>query len=210
MVIAIPPDTVPHNLTFEEFLEWASAREARDERPKVELVDGEVEFMSPLSVVHQQIGRFLLTLLSLLVETYQPGEVFYESFLMKVGAKGGREPDILYLAEANRHRLRDNYLDGPADLVIEIVSPDGGRRDRIVKRDEYQRRGVEEYWVIDPLKSEAIFYQLQEDGTYRNVAPDEYGIYRSIVIPALWIDVNWLWQNPLPAQTSILRQWGVI
>ncbi len=207
MTVAMPRDLVPHSMTFEEFLEWALMLE---EDTRVELVEGKVEYMSPVTVAHQRLGRLLLNVLSFLVEKHQLGEVFYERLLMKVGASTGREPDILFLATANLHRLRNAYLDGPADLAIEIVSPGSGRQDRVTKRDEYERRGVPEYWVLDQAKTEALFYQLQANGAYKLVPADANGIYHSSVVPGLWINVNWLWQNPLPTQESIWQQWGLM
>ena len=199
--------SVPRNMTFEEFLEWALKLE---EDTHVELVEGKVEFMSPVTVAHQRLGRLLLVVLSFLVEKQQLGEVFYERLLMKVSGNTGREPDILFLATENLSRLRHTYLDGAADLAIEIVSASSSRQDRTTKRDEYEQRGVREYWVLDQAKTEALFYQLQADGLYQLVPADAQGRYQSFVVSGLWINVNWLWQNPLPTQEIILKQWGLL
>ncbi len=36
------------------------------------------------------------------------------------------------------------------ELAVEIVSPDSGYADRVVKRKTYQRHLVKTYWVVDP------------------------------------------------------------
>lgn len=203
--MAASPTVMPRSLTFEEYLQWAQA-----ENVAAELVEGAIEFMSPVSAGHQSLGAFLVAILFALVDSRQLGRVFYESFVMRAGLQTGREPDIFFVAAHNLHRLRENYLEGPADLVIEIVSPESRTRDRVTKRAEYERLGVPEYWVLDQARTEALFYQLQADGTYRLVPADEQNIYRSIAMPGLWIDVNWLWQNPLPMLLSVLRQWQLI
>lgn len=46
--------------------------------------------------------------------------------------------------------MKETYLDGPADLVVGIVSPDSVGRDRGEKFYEYAQGGVPEYWLIDP------------------------------------------------------------
>ena len=199
--------TVAREMTFEEFLAWALTA---DESVKAELVEGEIEFMSPVSETHQSLSVFLLSLLNALVSSGNLGRVFFESFLMKMGGRAGREPDILFVATANLHRLRENYLDGPADLIIEIVSPESRKRDKVTKLAEYQRIGVPEYWVLDQARAEALFYQLQADGTYRLVPADANNIYHSAIVPGLWINVNWLWQNPLPSILDVLREWQLI
>ncbi len=198
---------VPRRMNFEEFLQWARSQ---TEDVSAELVEGNVEFMSPVSAEHQSLGAFLLAILFELADSRQLGRVFYESFVMRAGPQTGREPDILFVATHNLHRLRENHLEGPADLVIEIVSPESRTRDRVTKRAEYERLGVPEYWVLDQAQREALFYQLQADGTYRLVAADEQNIYRSSAMPDLWIDVGWLWQSPLPTLLSILRHWQLI
>jgi Uma2 family endonuclease len=201
------PLTLPRNLNFDEYLAWALKQE---DNAKAELVEGEIKFMSPVSEAHQSLSVFLLSLLNALVSSHNMGRVFFESFVMKLGARAGREPDILFVATANLHRVRENFLDGPADLIIEIVSPESRTRDKVTKLAEYQRLGVSEYWVLDQARTEALFYQMQEDGTYHLVPADENNIYRSIVVPGLWINVNWLWQNPLPSILDVLRQWQLI
>ncbi len=87
----------------------------------------------------------------------------------------GREPDVLFIANDHLDRLKPPYLDGPADLVIEIISPESVKRYRGRKFFEYQAGGVAEYWLIDPAVQVAEFYQLaQLDGQrlFRRVAED--------------------------------------
>ena len=66
--------------------------------------------------------------------------------------------------------------------VIEIISPDSIARDRGDKFVEYEAGGVSEYWLIDPLRQQAGFYQPAADGRYRLVPPDADGIYHSPVV----------------------------
>jgi Uma2 family endonuclease len=97
-------------------------------------------------------------------------------------------------------------LDGPADLVIEIASPDSVGRDRGTKFVEYEAAGVKEYWLIDPLRERAEFYQLDEEGFYRPVSLDVEGVYRSQVIPGFSLKIEWLWQEPLPGPVRVVAE----
>lgn len=81
--------------------------------------------------------------------------------------KQGREPDLLFVAQEHLDRLQETYLDGPANLVVEVVSPESLARDRGAKFVEYEAGGVPEYWLLDPLRRWAEFYCLGEDGRYR-------------------------------------------
>lgn len=132
-------------VSYEQFLEWL------DEDTWAEWVDGEIILMSPISGEHQDVGRFLIAVLQIYITRYGLGVLRYEPFQMKTGADlPGRSPDILFVSKQNLHRLKPTYLDGPADLVVEIISPDSEERDRVHKFAEYERGGVREYWLIDP------------------------------------------------------------
>ena len=92
------------------------------------------------------------------------GVVRFAPFQMKTGPNlPGREPDLLFIAQEHLDRLKGTYLEGPADLVVEIVSPDSGARDRGEKFYEYERGGVPEYWLLDYARRQAEFYQLGQD-----------------------------------------------
>ena len=104
----------------------------------------------------------------------------------------------------NLDRATPTYVDGPADLVVEIVSPDSVTRDQRDKLAEYQSAGVPEYWVINPLRKDARFYLLGEDGTYQPGAIDANGIYASQALPGFRLRVSWLWQTPLPTLAAAL------
>ncbi len=193
----------PPKMTYEEFLDWA------DEDTHAEWVDGEVIFMSPVSNLHQDVGLFLLNCISFYVQERQLGVVRYESFQMKlVDNSPGREPDILFISNERMANLQNNYLDGPADLVVEIVSPESIHRDTVDKFAEYEAAGVPEYWLIDPLEETAIFYRLDENGLFRPAPLESDGTYHCAVLPGFWLKVDWLWQKPIPTLRSALMEWG--
>ena len=192
-------------LTYEEFLQSC------DEDTLAEWVDGEVIMVSPASRRHQVISDFLLTVLEVYVQQRELGTVVSAPFQMKTGPDlPGREPDILFVARDNIGRFKDVYLDGPADLVIEIISQESRLRDRGEKLAEYEMGGVREYWIIDPERREADFYVLGVDGRYERQRADLHGVFRSTVIADLWLRLDWLWQDPLPKALAVLRELGVV
>jgi Uma2 family endonuclease len=186
-------------MTYEEFLDWA------DEDTLAEWVDGEVVMTSPASARHQLVKTFLVRILSSFVELHGLGLLMDAPFQMKL-PYSGREPDILFIASAHLSHLKRTYLDGPADLAVEIVSPESVERDREKKFGEYQAGGVREYWLIDPDIKAADFYQLDGSGVYQPVRPDAAGIYHSRELPDFWLRVEWLWQDPLPDPVRALLE----
>ncbi|HEX6820292.1 MAG TPA: Uma2 family endonuclease [Ktedonobacterales bacterium] len=186
-------------ITYEQFLEWA------DEDTRAEWVDGEVVMNSPVSLRHEQIANFLIEVMSKYVRLHGLGEVVGGPFQMKL-ATSGREPDVLYAEKSHLDRLKSTYLQGPADLAVEIVSPESETRDRVEKLAEYQSAGVTEYWVLDPQTQQADFYQLDAHGNYQRIPPDAVGVYSSRALPGFWLSVDWLWQDPLPDTVATLLQ----
>ena len=191
-------------LSFEEFLADYS------DGSHVEWVDGEVISMAAASLPHFQLMLFLATLLKRFVRHHALGEIVGDPYVMKLGpGLPGRAPDLAFVATAHAARLRTNFLDGPADLVIEIVSPDDPKRDYVTKFREYEAAGIPEYWIIDPQAQRAEFNQLR-DGKYREVLPNDEGVYHSAQLPGFWLRVAWLWQEPLPDEFDVFREWKLI
>jgi Uma2 family endonuclease len=193
---------VPGRISFEEYL---SAYDG----VRAEWVDGTVEEMSPTSDRHADISDFLITLLRVLVESNGAGVVRSSQIAMRMGGVA-RVPDLLFVAREHRARLTPTHLEGPADLAIEIVSPDSRTRDRNEKFREYEQAGVREYWIIDPMLESVDLFRLGRDGRYARVNEQEPPILRSDILPGFWIDTNWLWSTPMPSVTIVLTQWGLI
>jgi Uma2 family endonuclease len=199
------PTSQRTKMTYEEFLQWSG------ENQHVEWENGEVIFMPPVSDEHSSIGLFLLRIMGEFAEAHQCGVIRYEPFQMKTGADfPGRSPDIIFIATENLSRIKPTYLDGPADLVVEIISPESLERDRGTKFNEYEQGGVREYWLVDPMRRQAEFYQRGEDGYFHNVPVGDDGIYRSAAMPGIWINAGWLWQQPKPGLFDVLKQWGML
>lgn len=188
-------------MSAEEFLAWA------DEDVWAEWEDGEVIIMSPASYLHQSISRFLTMLIGHFLEGRDMGVVLAAPFAMWLPISNRfREPDLLVVLKENLDRIKETYLDGPADLVVEIVSEESILLDRGMKFAEYEIDGVREYWVIDPERKQADFFVLGESGRFERKLPDKKGFYRSVVLKGFRIKVDWLWQFPLPKVSEVLKE----
>jgi Uma2 family endonuclease len=181
-------------MSYEDYLTWAG-----EHQRLTEWVEGEVIVHMPASELHQAVKIFLATLLNLFVNLSRLGRVLDAPFEMRL-ERSAREPDILFVAEANLTQLTDKRLMGPADLVVEIVSDDSVGRDRDDKFYEYEAARIPEYWIIDPRpnRRRAYFYQLDPQGQYQQIAVGAEGVYRSQQLPGFWLKPAWLWQETLP------------
>lgn len=190
--------TKPHSdeilatgISFEEYL-------VRFDGIHCELVDGNVIKMSPATLQHQDIFNYLINLLMAYFSLTKRGRVLTQPFTQRLpNVEAKREPDLMLVLVENFGRIQQTFLDGPADICIEIVSEESINRDRITKVDEYQKGGVKEYWILDFLQQEALFYTLNTSGQYERQLLDEDN-YRSPLLPGFILHVPTLWQDPLP------------
>ncbi|MDI6886248.1 MAG: Uma2 family endonuclease [archaeon] len=189
-------------MSYEDFLDFC------DEDTLAEWVNGKIVRYSPASYGHQDLARWLISLLSIYLEIKKLGVICPAPFQMKTGRDlPGREPDIIFVREENLSMLKNTYLEGPADLVIEIVSEESRLRDRGEKFAEYEIGGVKEYWVLDPDLKRADFFILKERRYERRVE-DEHGVYHSEIIQGFWIRGEWLW-NPPPV-LDVLKEMELV
>ena len=75
------------------------------------------------------------------------------------------EPDLCFISTGRLHILQDPVIQGPPDLIIEVISESNRTHDTVVKFRDYERFGVREYWIVDPRDQHIRIYGL-EDGKY--------------------------------------------
>ena len=213
---SVSPKKNKERISFEEYLVKYDGQHAEWIDGEVIILSGEqnLDFNSEKTFVsasyeHQNVCDFLIAILRAYVEENDLGIIVTAPMTMKVN-KRSREPDVFFISKNNLDRLKKNYLDGAADLIIEIISPESRGRDRGDKFYEYESAGVREYWLIDYERRQAEFYNLGENGIYRVSQPDENQIYHSAVLKNLQLNVEWLWQEKLPSLVEVLREWKLV
>ena len=189
-------------LSYEQFLHKYDGCHA-------EWINGKVIQYMSASTKHQRIVVWLTTLLNLFTEHYNLGLLLTAPANMYLEVvKHGREPDIMFVLQERLHIVAEQNLTAPADMVIEVVSPESAERDRNKKYGEYESAGITEYWLIDPLREEAIFYHLGIDGHY-HPTPIIEGKLHSKLLPGFWLEVANLWQEPLPKVMQTVHKLGI-
>jgi Uma2 family endonuclease len=199
-----PTSAPTREMTWDEWLAWAP------ESRITEWVDGEVIEMSPISAQHDEISQWLIAVLGIFLESTRAGHLRTAPSVLRLSSlPRGREPDLMYIAANHAHRLHSTYVEGPADAIWEIISPESAVRDREVKFREYESEGVTEYWLIDPQNEEVELYRLDERGQYQPVE-QEKGRLESSVIPGFYLRPEWLWSNPRPGRIAVSRELGIL
>ncbi|TVY08604.1 Uma2 family endonuclease [Paenibacillus cremeus] len=145
-------------------------RDTLDWEGRLELIDGLAFNMTAApSTGHQR------AVVNLLVElhTYLKGsscEAFVAPFELRLSESEEYDnpdtvcqPDISVIC--NPSQLDEKGCKGAPKLVIEVLSPSTAIKDRNEKFKIYQRYGVEEYWIVDPVNQTIEVYGL-EKGVY--------------------------------------------
>ena len=150
--------------TYADMLTWS-------EEERVELIYGQPHMMAPPSRRHQEIsGALYLQLGSFLKD--KKCRVYHAPFGVRLFEREGDspsqvdtlvEPDLTVVCDPDK--LDDAGCKGAPDLIIEIISPSTQRHDRLVKYNLYQRAGVREYWIADPMKQRVTVYHFEKETT---------------------------------------------
>jgi Uma2 family endonuclease len=163
-----------------------------------EWVRGVVIKMSPVRLVHDEIVTYLRDLLrAYLSAVGVSGRVVSDPFVMRL-AQSRRQPDLQVILGENQNNLQDTYMDGPADICVEVVSPGSVGIDYGEKLEEYEAGGVREYWIIDPQRRRGSFNRLNDETLYADVSPKADAVYTTPLLPQLQLHVPTLWQDDLP------------
>jgi Uma2 family endonuclease len=110
------------------------------------------------------------------------GRVFGSRIAFRLDDANGPEPDVAYVGPERVHLIRKTLVNGPPDWALEIVSPESIDRDYRKKRRQYERAGVPEYWILDPLEKRLTCCRLGKNGKYKEIRPQD-GKYVSQVVP---------------------------
>ena len=192
--------TVSAPVTVEEFFALIP------DGQKADLIDGVIYVASPDSLRSNTLESFLLRLL----EEYNEhkgcgGRIVHSRFAFELSSHRAPEPDVAYIARERLHLFTETRMKGGPDIAVEIVARESRDRDYNVKKQMYRDAGVTEYWIFDPLGGRYEFHRLV-NAQYQLVPLESGTIFRSLVLPGFWLDVNWLLSDPLPAASQCLKQ----
>lgn len=186
----------PH--TFEDFC--AIIREDQ----KADLLDGVIYLDPPEPPDANELFGWLVSCVKLYADRTKQGTVFASRVAFRLAANQGPEPDIAFVTTEHLHRVRRSHVDGPPDLVMEIVAPESVERDYFLKRARYEEYGVPEYWIIDDWERTVTLFQRKQE-KYRQARPQK-GKLRSSVLDGFWLQPEWLWQEPRPDEIDTILE----
>jgi Uma2 family endonuclease len=178
------PQPCPVVLTYDDY------RRLPDDGRRYEILDGEIYVTPAPGTSHQRTSRDLGFLLHDHVRRRGLGEILIAPIDVILDRSTVVQPDLLFVAASRSAMITERGVEGPPDLVVEILSPGSDDRDRGAKRQLYARFGVAHYWLVDPVARTLSELRL-EGAAYRLVATHTGSArVRSPLFPDLEIDLG--------------------
>ncbi|RED75801.1 Uma2 family endonuclease [Cohnella phaseoli] len=147
-----------HPVTYEAYAEMP------DDGLRYEVLDGELELMSPgPSTVHQVIGSSLHLLVQSCASEYFILIAPLDVILSRTNVV---QPDLIMIHRSRADIVTIRGVEGVPDLVVEVLSPGSRKRDRLHKFQIYARHGVPEYWIIEPVAQTLERFELNSELQY--------------------------------------------
>ena len=168
-------ETKLNKLTYEDYLNIPG-----DER--WELLGGELVKVESRNTAHQTVTGNLFFHLLTFVKDSGLGRVFVAPYDIILSTHNILQPDVLFIPEEQQSIITTENVKGSPALVVEVISPSSGARDRETKRRIYAQQGVGEYWLVDPFAKTVSVMVLQGE-QFREVGA--YGPEDVLTSPAL-------------------------
>jgi Uma2 family endonuclease len=149
-------------------LTYADYAALPDDGRRYELYEGEIEMTPAPTTRHQRALNRLNVLLYQYLQDRRAGEVFIAPTDLILSDVTVVQPDLLVVLNDRCHLITERGIEGPPDLVVEVLSAATASRDRGIKMQLYARYGVPHYWLVDLDTRTLEAYQLEESG-YRVV-----------------------------------------
>jgi Uma2 family endonuclease len=104
------------------------------------------------------------------------------------------QPDICVVCDLTK--LDGKGCIGAPDLIVEILSPSSLQKDCNKKFNLYEKAGVREYWIVDPIAKLIHVFLLQPNGKYDDGTIYECGQKAPVhIFEGLEIDLDELFDD---------------
>ena len=178
-------------MTQKQFAHWLETLPANDLH-HYELLDGFVVMEPPASWPHGEIGGEVSYRIKSYLRRRPLGRVFDSSQGFSLPTGDTVEPDVSFVSDERWNRLARPVRGFPAvvpDLIVEVLSPSTKRIDQEQKKRVYQRNGVREYWLVDPVSQSIRVLCWTADGYDEGRSFATVDTLTSQVLPGLQIPV---------------------
>ena len=178
--------TTENLFSFEDYLNYDDGTDNR-----YELVLGKLELMTPPTVRHFLIAKFLEQICDREIEKKNLNWLCFREAGVRTGWQKSRLPDLFIVEKDAAMALLDSsaVFQTTPFLIVEIASPESKKRDYRFKRSEYAALEVPEYWIVDPQENQVTVLVLNE-GLYEETVFTNGEKVVSSIFPELELTVR--------------------
>jgi len=156
-----------------------------------EIIDGEHYVNASPVTKHQRVSYNLIVEIGLYLREHPVGILFHAPFDVVFSRYDVVEPDLIFISSEHREILTTKNIQGSPDLLIEILSDSNRKYDEVTKHALYERTGVPEYWIVDPVADAVRIFRRNKAGRYERAAKLSSGdILTSPLFPTLEIHLD--------------------
>jgi Uma2 family endonuclease len=135
-----------------------------------EIIDGEHYVNASPITKHQRISIRLIVEISNHLREHPMGELFHAPFDVVFSRYDVVEPDLIFISNERKEILTVKNIQGSPDVIVEILSESNRKYDEVTKRALYERTGVPEYWIVDPVADTVRIFRRNAAGRYERAA----------------------------------------
>jgi Uma2 family endonuclease len=165
---------------------------------KAEFINGETVIHSPAKRRHWKVTDLFSSLLSIYARIKGFGIVGTEKVMISL-TRNDYEPDLVFFTKEKSDLFTDDQVLFPApDFVVEILSKKTAAKDKGVKKQDYAAHGIQEYWIIDPVRQQIQQFLLTFPTDKEYAPPSIFTIdenIESLVIQGFTIPVRAIFEH---------------
>ena len=173
-----------------------------EENKKMEFINGEIIFHSPVKLQHNNATSLLCVLLKPFVAKHKLGFVGVEKILISL-TRNDYETDLCFFGNEKAKNFKKKQVQFPApDFVVEVLSDSTAKYDRETKFQDYAAHGVQEYWIVDAEKEIVEQYFLQNE-QYELLLKAKDGKIESVVLTEFKIPIQAIFDEQVNLKTLL-------
>lgn len=153
------------------------------DRNRYEVIEGELYVSPAPSSWHQTLSRRIQFELYNHYERTRLGQVFDAPIDVIFSPKNVTQPDLAVVLTGGQARVVERGIEGPPDVIVEVLSKSTRHVDLDAKRVLYAQYGVREYWLADPnAKTITVCTQPQLGFTQQTVYTEQDTLQSEVLV----------------------------
>lgn len=160
------------------------------EQSPYQLIGGKLVMTPSPTPYHQMVSMKLELKMAGFVLDKELGIVLDAPIDVYLGEEETYQPDIIFISNERLAIIEETRINGAPDLVVEILSPNTGYYDLRSKYKVYEKKGVREYWIVDPQHKSVQVFCLRDGKFILDQEAEEQGTVTSRVIAGLAVQVE--------------------